>query len=69
MWKKNISKESGQIVNVDLSFDHLLSKYVNKKVAPRDQPTKRPHSPIIEREVKEGGPTRIRPTKSIQEVV
>lgn len=69
MWKQNISKESGHIVNADLSFDHLLSKYVDKKVAPRDQPTKRPHSSIIEREVKDGGPTQIRPTKLIQEVV
>jgi hypothetical protein len=46
------------------TFGQLLSKYVNKKTAPKDQPIKRPHSPILDKQAKE---TQL--TKMAQKVI
>jgi hypothetical protein len=54
----------GQAMSTGPTFDQLLSKYINKKVALSDRPTKQPHSPILEKQRKE-----TRPIKGSQNVV
>jgi hypothetical protein len=56
-WKTNTFKAAGRLVKTGLTFDQLLSKYMKKKVDPRDRPAKRPRSPVHEqRQVRPIGP-------------
>jgi hypothetical protein len=72
MWKQNVAKAHSRLIEVDSTFDQLLSKYVDKKVVPRDCSAKRPHSPTRERQAKakeNGSSQEIRPNKSARNVV
>lgn len=55
-WKQNTYKASGHLISTEPTFNWLLSKYVNKKAAPRDWPEKQPHSSVLENQAKETGP-------------
>jgi hypothetical protein len=56
-WKTNTFKAAGRLVKTGPTFNQLLSKYVKKKVGPRDRPAKRPRSPVHEqRQVRPIGP-------------
>jgi hypothetical protein len=47
-WKTNTFKVAGRLVKSGPTFDQLLSKYMKKKVDPRNRPPKRPRSPTEE---------------------
>jgi hypothetical protein len=40
MWKQNVAKAPGRLIKVSPTFDHLMSKYVNKRVGRHDWPNK-----------------------------
>jgi hypothetical protein len=44
VWKQNTSKAFGQLISDDPTFDQLLSKYIDNKVVPHNQPTKQSKS-------------------------